>query len=51
MKKLLIAIAAIAFTSSAAYAAVDMAMDCCKDCCKDKHDGHATPAPAPAPKK
>lgn len=53
MKKIVIAFAAIAFGSTAAYAA-DKDMDCCKkcECCKAKKDehGHHHPAPAPQPK-
>jgi len=45
MKKITIAVAAIIFGATAAYAATG-AMDCCKDCCKDKAD-HQHEAPAP----
>ena len=41
--KVTIAVAAILFGATAAYAAGE-AMDCCKDCCKDKA---ASEAPAP----
>jgi hypothetical protein len=50
--KIAIALAAIAFASGTAYAAVQ-AMGCCDNCCdemRQHHGDHAqTPAPAPAP--
>ena len=52
--KIAIAIAAIAFASGGAYAAVE-AMGCCDNCCDEMgqqrgdHARTAAPAPAPAP--
>ena len=46
--KLLAAVAFLALSSGAAYAADQaMKMDCCKDCCGDK--AKAQPAPAEQP--